>query len=373
MLSFRIMRRHPEGMLFTSDITKHLEGTNDGQNRQKLKEFLVPPPGDTLMSEEGIRALIKPEDTCLIDGMAMGMKMLEDAGYDPRLAVIQENDEEDAEGGKAAMLQLHGEGDPTGHGLGFSFIRTSMKGGYLEQLQHGPQSSAADMMEKQKRDNNGHAYNVKKQEQAYKTGISEIWNKQKTTLSDATLHDDDDIVQIADEDERFNIPGGATPVPTADDSVSQLSGFTSTSRQSKKRLRIVRQVEGLDGSLEERVEIVEDPVVIAQYIKRRNEMDAAEKDILEIIPTGDALVDRQFAKKISAELDRLEKNRDRRLQREQNKKLQDGAGSARSPDAMEKPITGTTRKCANCGQVGHIKTNKKYGVFLYSSTPIPPV
>ncbi|CAI4218618.1 unnamed protein product [Parascedosporium putredinis] len=258
-----------------------------------------------------------------------------------------------------AMLQLHGEGDPTGHGLGFSFIRTSMKGGYLEQLQHGPQSSAADMMEKQKRDNNGHAYNVKKQEQAYKTGISEIWNKQKTTLSDATLHDDDDIVQIADEDERFNIPGGATPVPTADDSVSQLSGFTSTSRQSKKRLRIVRQVEGLDGSLEERVEIVEDPVVIAQYIKRRNEMDAAEKDILEIIPTGDALVDRQFAKKISAELDRLEKNRDRRLQREQNKKLQDGAGSARSPDAMEKPITGTTRKCANCGQVGHIKTNKK--------------
>lgn len=325
MLSFRIMRRHPEGMLFTSDITKHLEGTNDGQNRQKLKEFLKYvrpdkdnnrpgfwslPPGDTLMSEEGIRALIKPEDTCLIDGMAMGMKMLEDAGYDPRLAVIQENDEEDAEGGKAgkkggekgeeslaekmapwkttkafidactgkAMLQLHGEGDPTGHGLGFSFIRTSMKGGYLEQLQHGPQSSAADMMEKQKRDNNGHAYNVKKQEQAYKTGISEIWNKQKTTLSDATLHDDDDIVQIADEDERFNIPGGATPVPTADDSVSQLSGFTSTSRQSKKRLRIVRQVEGLDGSLEERVEIVEDPVVIAQYIKRRNEMDAAEKE-----------------------------------------------------------------------------------------------
>lgn len=35
---------------------------------------------------------------------------------------------------------------------------------------------------------------------------------------------------------------------------------------------------------------------------------------------------------------------------------------------------GTTRKCANCGQVGHIKTNKKYVSFfdlpiilLYSS------
>jgi len=327
MLSYRIMRRHPEGMLFTSDITKHLAGTNDGQNRQKLKEFLKYvrpdkdnnrpgfwslPPGDTLMNEEGIRALIKPEDTCLIDGMTMGMKMLEDAGYDPRLAVIQENDEDDLEtqGGKGgkkggekgeeslaekmapwkttkafidactgkAMLQLHGEGDPTGHGLGFSFIRTSMKGGYLEQLQQGPLSSSADAIEKQRRDNNGHAYNVKKQELAYKSGITEIWTKQKTTLSDPTLQDDDDILQIADEDERFNVQGAATPAPAVDDSVSQFSGFTTASRQSKKRLRIVRQVEGLDGALEERVEIVEDPVVIAQYIKRRNEMEAAEKE-----------------------------------------------------------------------------------------------
>ncbi|PKS12838.1 hypothetical protein jhhlp_001050 [Lomentospora prolificans] len=418
MLSYRIMRRHPEGMLFTNDITKHLEGTNDGQNRQKLKEFLKYvrpdkdnnrpgfwslPPGETLMNEEGIRALIKPEDTCLIDGMTMGMKMLEDAGYDPRLAVIQENDDEDGEtaGGKAgkkggekgeeslaekmapwkttkafidactgkAMLQLHGEGDPTGHGLGFSFIRTSMKGGYLEQLQNGPLSSSADAIEKQRRDNNGHAYNVKKQEQAYKSGISEIWNKQKATLSDPTLQDDNDIVQITDEDERFNVQGAATPAPAIDDSVSQFSGFTSASRQSKKRLRIVRHVEGVDGTLEERIEIVEDPVVIAQYIKRRNEMDAAEKDILEIIPTGDASMDRVFAKKITAELDRLEKNRERRLQREQNKKLQDGAGSARSPDATEKPITGTTRKCANCGQVGHIKTNKKYEIPFHLLTP----
>ncbi|SPO02221.1 related to transcription initiation factor IID 250K chain splice form 2 [Cephalotrichum gorgonifer] len=411
MLSYRIMRRHPEGMLFTSDITKHLAGTNDGQNRQKLKEFLkyvrpdkdnnkpgywALPPDQPLMNEEGIRALIKPEDTCLIDGMNMGMKMLEDAGFDPRLAVIQENEDVDfdGDGGKGgkkggekaeeslaerlapwktskafidactgkAMLQLHGEGDPTGHGLGFSFIRTSMKGGYLEQLQNGPLSSSADAIEKQKRDNNGHAYNVKKQEQAYKSGIREIWGKQKTTLSDPTVHDDDDVLQIADEDDRFANTQGAPPTPAAapDDSVSQLSGFTSASRQSRKRLRIVRTVMGVDGNTEEVVEVVEDPVVISQYIKRRNEMEAADRDILQIAPTGDANMDRAIAKKIQTELGRLEKNRERRLQREQNKKLQDGA-SAMSPDAapQDKPITGTTRKCANCGQVGHIKTNKK--------------
>ena len=30
------------------------------------------------------------------------------------------------------------------------------------------------------------------------------------------------------------------------------------------------------------------------------------------------------------------------------------------PVSIEKSAAGTTRKCANCGQVGHIKTNKRY-------------
>jgi transcription initiation factor TFIID subunit 1 len=34
----------------------------------------------------------------------------------------------------------------------------------------------------------------------------------------------------------------------------------------------------------------------------------------------------------------------------------DGDGS---PEPTTERGTGTTRKCANCGQVGHIKTNKK--------------
>lgn len=37
-----------------------------------------------------------------------------------------------------------------------------------------------------------------------------------------------------------------------------------------------------------------------------------------------------------------------------------GGGDAGSPEPSTEKVTGTTRKCANCGQVGHIKTNKKY-------------
>jgi len=37
-----------------------------------------------------------------------------------------------------------------------------------------------------------------------------------------------------------------------------------------------------------------------------------------------------------------------------------GARDDGSPEPTTEKVTGTTRKCANCGQVGHIKTNKKY-------------
>ena len=76
------------------------------------------------------------------------------------------------------------------------------------------------------------------------------------------------------------------------------------------------------------------------------------------------------------ELARLERNKDRRLAREKAKERQAGTkntpateGDAGSPSATPLPSTerptGTTRKCANCGQTGHIKTNKKYKKHYY--------
>jgi hypothetical protein len=70
---------------------------------------------------------------------------------------------------------------------------------------------------------------------------------------------------------------------------------------------------------------------------------------------------------IKEELARLERNKERRHAREKAKAPRTStvdASNAGSPSSVpaqsiEKP-TGTTRKCANCGQTGHIKTNKKY-------------
>ena len=76
--------------------------------------------------------------------------------------------------------------------------------------------------------------------------------------------------------------------------------------------------------------------------------------------------------RIKKELERLEKNKARRQAREQQKELHSkpntggDAGSPGAAPASDKVATGTTRKCANCGQVGHIKTNKKYDSFSFS-------
>ncbi|PHH76592.1 hypothetical protein CDD82_3919 [Ophiocordyceps australis] len=420
MLAFRLIRHSETDNCQLADITKHIADSTDTQNRQKLKEFLQYDrdsvekgmwrlkAGEILPDENAIRAMIKPEEVSLLDAMQLGIKELEDAGYDPRNANIEdeqmadadaEEEEVDDEASKLtkgakkaaekqeetladkmapwkttkafidacaqkAMLQLHGEGDPTGHGLGFSFIRTSMKGGYIEAVQ-GPLATSADAMEREKRANGGHAYNVKKQQAMYEEGIREIWEKQRVSLSDGREHDDRDVAMTEDEDERFNVNANTTaPTPAHfDEGFSQISGFTSSSRHLKRAIRITREVQMADGTTQRRIEVVHDPVVISQYMKRRTEADLESKDIYTSRPTGNADHDRLANLRIKKELERLEKNKARRQAREQQKELHQKAhaGDALSPGAggIDKIATGTTRKCANCGQVGHIKTNKK--------------
>lgn len=108
--------------------------------------------------------------------------------------------------------------------------------------------------------------------------------------------------------------------------------------------------------------------------------------ILDAAPTGDSEFDSLLRQKMEKELARVERNVDRREAREKAKgRVPGGAGSppaggAASPSQLSdtgadnttdgtpqksggtgrgKSKDGTARKCANCGQVGHIKTNRK--------------
>jgi len=73
-----------------------------------------------------------------------------------------------------------------------------------------------------------------------------------------------------------------------------------------------------------------------------------------------------IAGRIQQELSRLQRNKERRIARDKQKGVHtDGAADTpASPTGAGAVVTGpkpagTQRKCASCGQVGHIKTNKK--------------
>lgn len=109
-------------------------------------------------------------------------------------------------------------------------------------------------------------------------------------------------------------------------------------------------------------------------------------------PTGDAEMDALMQKKMEQELLRVERNAERREAREKLKGRvanPNSPGGAGSPSGQQSDANnsadgtpqkgggaggagggrgrnkdGTARKCANCGQVGHIKTNRKSVTFL---------
>ena len=319
MIAYRKMRKSPSHTVGLQEITGHIKESTDQQNRQKLKEFLSYDKGEKqwglrkgemLMEEANIRAMIKPEDVCMADSMHRGLAFLNEEDINRNMN--RNNEEEEEEGGadekkeesinsklapwkisKAfidacagkAMVELQGVGDPTGHGLGFSFIRTSMKGGYIEAVQ-GPNATTQDAIERERKANGGHSYNVKKQEEMYTRHIRKIWSRQKETLSDPTVHEDTDILQVADEDDRFNPEAAAAATPAVaatpmaiNDGMSGISRTTGASRALKEHeaIRIERRRFNKEtGEYETSMTVINDPEVAKMYQKRRKQREAAK-------------------------------------------------------------------------------------------------
>ncbi|EPS34036.1 hypothetical protein PDE_08998 [Penicillium oxalicum 114-2] len=383
MLVYRLLKKSADERLAISDVTAHIPGTTDMQNRQKVKDFLQhdkdtkywKPLDPVLPDQDTIRSWVQPEDVCLLESMQVGQQHLHDTGFGNDAENSNENDEDEegesfeqqmapwkasrnfllASQGKA-MLKLHGEGDPTGRGEGFSFIKTSMKGGFK-----AIGESVEDKLDAQRlKELGGHSYNVARQQKSYETSIRRIWDAQKASLSSTIEHSDEESDIDQGEMEEFNKPTprseAPTPAPTRrydDETTSQFSRMSFTSQKGKV-LRITRQYKAPNGEILEKEQLVWDPRVIRQYIQHRHRSEALTTKLESLQPTGDPEVDARNRKLIEAELSRLNRNKERRFAREKQK----GISRAGDSPADGKPA-GTQRKCANCGQVGHIKTNKK--------------
>jgi hypothetical protein len=405
MLSYRMYRRH--GRVKNEMILPHLPGTDIAQNRSKMREFMdydkdrgwVPRRGEALPEEPEIRSMIKPEDVCLIYSTQVGDRQLQDAGYnkDEDEVDVEEEDEDDSNNldkqlapwnttknflnacqGKA-MLLLHGDGDPSGRGEAFSMIKTSMKGGFRAE---GESVEEKISRSKGKSANAGHSYNVARQQQAYNDSIRRIWDAQQKSLSSSIEHEDIDMGGVEDRPEQPSARDRASAAfgrSRADDEVSFLSK-ASTSADAGKILRITREYTDQYGRQKKEEEVIKDPRVIREYARRRKQIEISELSFDKMEKTGDSDYDREQARLLKAELARLERNKDRRLGREKAKGIAPlggaaspepgtpGAGSpgvdaatpAEGTKGRKNTGVATQRKCANCGQVGHIKTNKKY-------------
>ncbi|OLY83317.1 putative transcription initiation factor TFIID 111 kDa subunit [Smittium mucronatum] len=185
-------------------------------------------------SEESLRSLLTPEMMCLFESMLVSQLQLIDSGCSnifpssnsssvsqgisdslsisrvkeqdenipklnddlmanldiiPQAAIVNPNEEKfaswnttrnfiNATQGKA-MLQLCGEGDSTGMGSGFSFLRVSMKDIFLR----AGESITEKLAEIEARPKSAHRYNVAEQQEIYREEIMKIWNAQFNELS----------------------------------------------------------------------------------------------------------------------------------------------------------------------------------------------
>jgi len=351
MVVYRVLNRSPHQRLQIRDVANIFPDYNEVQNRQRLKEFMEyqrsgedqgfwkVKPGDHVPNEAEIRSLITPEDIMLLESMRTGQQRLEDSEYskvddDDRheAAATGTNDEAlsldeqlapwnlsknfiNAIQGKA-MLSLHGEGDPTGRGEGYSFLRTSMKGGFLME------SSAEDVKKL-----GGHSYNVAMQQRAYDEEIKRIWNAQRASLS------------VTDPQQ----------MPDASKLPKKNAFLPGSKGESDKVLQITRMVRDENDVMVRRTELVTDPLVIHAYLRRRKAAEEERMAVDQIAVTDDVEANKQSRKFLEQELARLNRNADRR--------------HARKATKQDPKMKATTRKCATCGAVGHIKTNKSCPMY----------
>ena len=306
MLAFRMANKSGTETVDMQDITKHIRDSTDMQNRQKMKEFMKynkdlkqwgMKPDEPLPDEKAIRAMVKPEDVCLIESMQVGKRHLQDAGYGKDVDELEDDDAKEGESlekqlapwnttknflnatQNKAMLQLHGEGDPSGRGEAFSFLKTSMKGGFKALGE-----SVEDKIEAKRQENDGgHKYNVARQAKAYEESIKRIWEAQKTSLSSQVENLETDFEDVEDDDEESAMDFGRTPRSEAqtpgyghrdDDTASQFSKLSNASQRGKV-LRIRRTKKHPNGQMEETEDVVRNPNVIRQYIKRRIALENA--------------------------------------------------------------------------------------------------
>ncbi|KAH8800593.1 TAF1 transcription initiation factor TFIID subunit TAF1 [Flagelloscypha sp. PMI_526] len=361
VITFKLLRKSKEERLKLSRLMKYFPDHNELQMRQRLKEFMEYhrrgdhqgfwrlKDGWAIPTDDEMFKMVTPEQVVLAESMQVGQQHLEDSGYN--LEEHKEADELDLPieqqlapwittknflkaSQQQAMLRLHGEGDPSGRGEAFNFIRISMKNIFVK----ARDNYELKLAEAENRPKSAHRYNVAEQRQAYKSEVERIWKAQFDSLNRK-----EPPLLTAEDEQRFE--------------EGKIAGATMKEQESSEDaencriLRIRRKVNGIW-----KTEIVRDPAVIRAYVKRRLVLEEESTPTEMLMPTGDPEKDARAYKRLQEEWLQRVKNQQRRIRRKNERIAAEGGTLLHLRQPM-KPDT--TRHCGNCGQMGHMKTNRK--------------
>jgi len=410
IIAFKLLKKSPEERLKINRLMKYFPDQNELQMRQRLKEFMEYhrrgphqgfwrlKPNVTIPSDQEMLKMLSPESVILAESMQVGQRHLQDSGYG-QTAEVDEKDESNLSieqqlapwitsknflqaAQNKAMLKLHGEGDPTGRGEAFSFVRVSMKEIFVRAGEDYDQK----MAEADNRPKHAHRYNVQEQQVIYKSEVERVWKTQFESLSrkdEPSLSDhEEDSKPLQQGNKRVRNAGesvgasSSTPFTMPSPAFSRASSLDRETSlgpdgNASKVLRIKRFVDGKWDT-----EIVRDVAVINAYVRRRQLIEEESTKADALAPTGDAERDKRAKKRLEEEIARMKKNQERRLMRKNAKIIKEGG----TPLQLNRPMKpDTTRRCGTCGQIGHMKTNRKcpkwaeanMGVVPSTSAPSP--
>ncbi|KAG9044313.1 hypothetical protein FS837_008364 [Tulasnella sp. UAMH 9824] len=397
VIAFRLLGKSKEGRIKIQRLLKYFPDENELQMKQRLKPFIkefmefhrTGPHQNYWRTKTTIKQptkaemlrIVEPEHVVLSEAMTVGSQHLMDSGYGKGDFADGEKDEEDTNkmsieqqlapwmttksfvsaATKGTLMKLHGDGDPTTRGEAFSFIRASAKTPFVK-AGEDPDVVNEQIASKTK---NQHKYTVADQQQAYRQEVDRIWKAQHDSLSNPippVLTEEDETHPSQSISRRGSLQPGArgrSPSIGFSDRAPSRAGSVGYGGQhdnasldgrdpmSNRVLRIRRLIDG-----KWKTEIIRDPRVITAYVERKRIDEEAAINPENLVVTGDSAIDARNAKRIQDEIARLKKNQGRRLQRKQKAGEHIPAGEYYTQSE-------TTRKCGNCGQIGHMKTNRK--------------
>ena len=375
---------------------------------------------DHVPTEDEIRTMITPEDCSLLDSMQHGQQLLEDIqtlfGDDSKKEELKkekrEKMREEREGRAAAenddpdkpkkdklekekvrrprdpdaeidideelapwnltrnfmisnqtktMLQLNGEGDPSGIGLGFSLMRSTQKNGFHPLF--GPRKE-----ELPKNNTASH------QQKLYEAEIKRIWYSQRSSLVD---HGPDFLLQTIYDEYKPMDHEKYIKEKVREDWKKEEKAKGGQSDEGKV-LKITRRVRDENGIVHRKVETVTDPRLIKAYIRRRKVIEdelLKNADVGDILPTNDKELNKIRKRALENKLANFIKRSKQSKAKKPPKFSLHAAAAAGGkiidantvilPDGLYaiggKGIgkgNASNRRCTLCGAFGHIKTKK---------------